>query len=109
MIYFNWLHFKSTLKSQTTILIFWHNSREVKKGNDKYVTKAAIVTNPAVGGNGFITYQGTPLGIPHQGLQTEAYLCAQLSTGAQRCHTAPVTTPLACLKRQDDIYKSYPK
>lgn len=71
--------------------------------------KAAIVTNPAVGSNGFITYQGTPLGIPHQGLQTEAYLCAQLSTGAQRCHTAPVTTPLACLKRQDDIYKSYPK
>lgn len=30
--------------------------------------KAAIVTNPSVGGNGFITYQGTPLGIPHQGL-----------------------------------------
>lgn len=75
----------------------------------KMLLKAAIVTNPSVGGNGFITYQGTPLGIPHQGLQTEAYLCAQLSTGAQRCHTAPVTTPLACLKRQDDIYKSYPK
>lgn len=68
------------------------------------------MTNLSGFGSGFITHRCTPRWTPRQwasACRSEAYLCAETSTDGQRYHTAPVTTPSACLKNTNALWESF--
>lgn len=89
---------------QYNLLSLWQVSKNSSCQRIMLLFNAASVANLCVYSSGFITHRCTPLWTPHRWasacLWSGAYRCAETSTGAQRCRTAPVTTPSACLRKQ---------